>query len=280
MPRYLYLILLLALAGCLQGQPSGPGRPANDELMLATTTSVYDSGLLQVLIPPFEKKCGCRIKVSAQGSGAALSRAKLGGADAVIVHDPEAEEKFMAEGFGVNRRGIMHNDFVIIGPKDDPAGIKGETDAARAMKKIYDAKAFFYSRGDESGTHTREKVLWKKSGLEPQGTWYKRTGSGMGSTIMVADQEGGYTLADRSTFLSMKGVSLVILSEGDPLLLNRYSVIAVNPAKHPQVNYQLAMYFIGYLTSQEGQRMIRDFGKAEHGAPLFHPDALTEDVLG
>ncbi len=279
MPRYLYLILLLALAGCLQGQPSGHVSPSNNELILATTTSVYDSGLLQVLIPPFEEKCGCRIKVIAQGSGAALSRAKLGGADAVIVHDPEAEEKFMAEGFGVNRRGIMHNDFVIIGPKDDPAGIKGETDAARAMKKIYDAKAVFYSRGDESGTHTREKVLWKKLGLEPQGAWYKRTGSGMGSTIMVADQEGGYTLADRSTFLSMKGVSLVILSEGDPLLLNPYSVMAVNPAKQPQVNYQLTMYFIGYLTSQEGQRIIRDFGRAEHGVPLFHPDALTADVL-
>jgi tungstate transport system substrate-binding protein len=241
---------------------------------------VYDSGLLQAILPPFEEKCECRVKVIAQGTGAALKKAQLGGADAVIVHAPEAEEKFVADGFGVNRRTIMHNDFVIIGPREDPAGIKGIIDASRALQRIYDVGAEFYSRGDDSGTHKKELALWRKLGINPQGSWYKRTGVGMGATIIIADQGGGYTLSDRSTYLTMEDIDLVILSEGDPYLLNPYSVIAVNPAKNPHVNYQLAMYFIGYLTSIEGQRIIRDFGVAEHGESLFHPDAIPLEVLG
>ncbi len=249
-------------------------------MILATTTSVYDSGLLQALIPPFEEKCGCRVKVIAQGTGAALKKAELGGADAVIVHAPDVEKRFVADGFGVNRRAIMHNDFVILGPKNDPAEIKGTTDASIALKKISDVKTDFYSRGDDSGTHKKELSLWKEPNIEPQGSWYKSTGVGMGATIIIADQGNGYTLSDRSTYLSVEGIDLEILSEGDPALLNPYSVIAVNPAKNPHVNYQLAMHFIGYLTSLEGQMVIKNFGVSEHGASLFYPDALPEAMLG
>ncbi len=249
-------------------------------MILATTTSVYDSGLLQALIPPFEEKCGCRVKVIAQGTGAALKKAELGGADAVIVHAPDAEKRFVADGFGVNRRAIMHNDFVILGPNDDPAGIKGTTDVSIALKKISDVKTDFYSRGDDSGTHKKELALWKEPNIKPQGSWYKSTGVGMGATIIIADQGNGYTLSDRSTYLSVDGIDLEILSEGDPSLLNPYSVIAVNPAKNPHVNYQLAMHFIGYLTSLKGQMVIKNFGVSEHGASLFYPDALPEEVLG
>ncbi|MFQ5815844.1 MAG: substrate-binding domain-containing protein, partial [Candidatus Hydrothermarchaeaceae archaeon] len=223
MPKPLYLLLLIALAGCLQ-EPVEPLSPTGG-LTLATTTSVYDSGLLQALIPPFEEKCGCRVKVIAQGTGAALKKAELGGADAVIVHAPEAEKKFVADGFGVNRRAIMHNDFVIIGPREDPAGIRGVSDASETLKRIYDTKATFYSRGDDSGTHKKELALWRKQGVTPQGSWYRSTGVGMGATIIIADQGDGYTISDRSTYLSMESVNLVILSEGDPFLLNPYSVI-------------------------------------------------------
>jgi len=279
MPKHLYLLLLLALAGCLQ-EPSPQLSPSNEQLILATTTSVYDSGLLQALIPPFEAECGCRVKVIAQGTGAALKKAELGGADVVIVHAPGAEKKFVADGFGINRRAIMHNDFVIIGSDDDPAGIKGMNDASVALKKISETEADFYSRGDDSGTHKKEQTLWQKSGTPPQGSWYKHTGVGMGATIIISDQSGGYTLSDRSTYLTRKDIGLVVLSEGDPALLNPYSVIAVNPAKNPHVNYQLSMSFIGYLTSLDGQKIIKEFGLSEYGESLFSPDALPPEVLG
>ncbi len=273
MLRLALVILTLAFSGCLQAQ--GQRAEMNlGELTLATTTSVYDSGLLQALIPPFEEKCACRIKVVPQGTGAALKRAELGGADAVLVHAPEAELKFVADGHGVNRRAVMHNDFIIIGPGADPAEIRSERDAAIALKKISEAKSLFFSRGDDSGTHKKELELWARAGVEPSGPWYRSTGVGMGSTIVIADQSMGYTLTDRSTYLSMKGVSLVVLSEGDPSLINPYSVIAVNPAKHPGVNYELAMLFIGYMTSPEGQKRIADFGNGD----LFTPDAIPEVV--
>ncbi len=275
----LTLVLLLALSGCVQSQGQ-QSQKSLGELNLATTTSVYDSGLLQALIPPFEERCACRVKVVALGTGAALRRAELGGADAVLVHAPEAELKFVADGHGINRRAVMHNDFVIIGPANDPAGIRGEKDAAIALRKISESSSLFFSRGDDSGTHKKEQELWARAGVEPSGSWYRRTGVGMGSTIVIADQARGYTLTDRSTYLSMKVVGLVVLSEGDPSLINPYSVIAVNPAKQPGVNYELAMLFIGYITSPAGQRMIADFGKQQGVEGLFHPDAIPEEVLG
>ncbi|MEE8167479.1 MAG: substrate-binding domain-containing protein [Candidatus Hydrothermarchaeales archaeon] len=274
------LLLLLLVAGCISQGPQQPQPKQRDELTLATTTSAYDSGLLSVLLPPFEEKYNCKVKVIAQGTGAALRKAELGGADIVIVHAPAAEEKFVSDGYGINRRRIMHNDFVIVGPTADPAGIKGLEDAAYALKKIAESRAAFFSRGDNSGTHKKEKTLWKKTGIEPEGRWYRQTGVGMGATIIITDQVGGYTLTDRSTFLTMREkIALHILVEGDPLLLNPYSAIAVNPAKHPEINYQLAMAFIGYLTSPQGQKIILEFGREKYGEDLFHPDAILMEAL-
>jgi len=242
-------------------------------LRLSTTTSTDNSGLLGYIIPPFEKNTGLKVDVIAVGTGKALALGQNGDVDVVLVHARSAEDKFVADGFGVNRRDVMHNDFIILGPAADPAGVRGLKDAAEALRRIAAKQVSFVSRGDESGTHVKEKELWAKVALKPAGRWYKEAGQGMGEVIMMADNVAGYTLADRGTWLAMKRKStLQILVEGDLALFNPYGVIAVNPARHPQVNYDGAMAFIAGLTSREGQRMITDF-KVD-GDVLFFPDAV------
>jgi tungstate transport system substrate-binding protein len=263
-PRLLILMCLLAVAGC-----STSSRP-DESLTLATTTSTQDSGLLDVLVPMFEKQSGVKVKVVAVGTGQALQLGRRGDADVLLVHDPAAEEQFVTEGYGVERREVMHNDFVLVGPKDDPAKIKGEKTVAEAFARIAGKRSHFVSRGDESGTHQKEKQVWRQANTEPQGDWYVRAGAGMGHVLRMADQKRAYTLSDRATFLAQRqGIDLDILFQGDPSLLNRYSVIVVSPEKHAHVHHQAARKFSDFLLSPEGQQAIADFGKDRYGQPLF-----------
>jgi tungstate transport system substrate-binding protein len=248
--------------------------PVQKNLILATTTSTQDSGLLDVLIPEFEKKTGYFVKTIAVGSGQAMAMGQKGEADVLLVHSPAAEKKFMAEGYGVNRLIVMHNDFVVVGPGGDPAGVKGKG-STDGFKQIAAAGAIFLSRGDNSGTDAKEKGIWKAAEINPAGQkWYQETGLGMGQTLNVASEKKGYTLADRGTWLSMqKNLALPILMEGDPLLLNVYHVIQVNPAKWPKVNAEGAKAFSGFMVSPETQGIIKTFGVVKYGGPLFFPDA-------
>jgi tungstate transport system substrate-binding protein len=244
-------------------------------LILATTTSTQDSGLLDVLIPIFEKKTGYFVKTIAVGSGQAMAMGKKGEADVLLVHSPAAEKQFMAGGYGINRRIVMHNDFVIVGPPADPAKIKGMKKAAAAFQKIASAQALFLSRSDKSGTHSKEMAIWKASGVKPEGQkWYQQTGLGMGQTLNVTSEKDGYTLTDRGTFLALKkNLHLAILVEGDAILLNVYHVIQVNPAKWPKVNAAGAKAFSDFMVSPETQAVIKTFGIKKFGSPLFFPDA-------
>jgi len=250
--------------------------PAIQELILATTTSTQDSGLLDVLLPDFEKEFGVKVNVIAVGTGQAIKLGEDGNADVLLVHARAKEDAFMAAGHGVRREDVMYNDFVIVGPKSDPAGIKGMTAAAAASQKIADARAPFISRGDDSGTHTKEKSIWKAAGIEPAGDWYISAGQGMGAVLTMANEQLAYTLSDRATYLArtLEGIDLVILTEGDPLLFNPYGVIAVNPAKGPQIKADLANTFIDWLISLPTQEKVGQFGVAEFGAPLFTPDSV------
>lgn len=249
--------------------------PAQKNLILATTTSTQDSGLLDVLIPVFEKKTGYFVKTIAVGSGQAMAMGRKGEADVLLVHSPAAEKKFMAEGYGINRLIVMHNDFVVLGAAADPAAIKGAANAVEACKKIAAAGALFLSRGDNSGTHAKEKGIWKSAGINPDGQkWYQQTGLGMGQTLNVASEKRGYTLADRGSYLSLKkNLGLEILQEGDPILLNVYHVIQVTPAKWPKVNAEGAKAFSDFMVSAETQGIIKTFGIQKYGGPLFFPDA-------
>ena len=250
---------------------------AEGRLKLSTTTSTENSGLLYVLLPPFEKQFNVKVDVISVGSGKAIKLGENGDVDVVLVHERDLEDKFLADGYGVNRRDVMHNDFVIIGPAADPAGIRKAKTAAEAFKLIAKKEATFVSRGDKSGTHSKELSLWKKAGVTPGGSWYMESGMGMGEVLIMAYEKGAYTLTDRGTYLAFqKGgkINLPILFEGDPTLFNPYGIIAVNPARHPSVNYIMAMALIGWVTSQEGQRIIADFGKEKFGVPLFYPDAI------
>ena len=262
--------LLLSAAAWAQHVPAG-----QRNIILATTTSTQDSGLLDVLIPLFEKKTGYFVKTIAVGSGQAMMMGQKGEADVLLVHSPAAEEKFMAGGYGVNRRLVMHNDFVVVGPAADPAGIKGTKSAGAAFKRIATAGAVFMSRGDNSGTHAKEKAIWKAAGINPEGQkWYQQTGLGMGQTLNVVSEKQVYTLADRGTYLALKKrLDLVILVEGDRDLLNIYHVIEVNPAKWPKVNAGGARAFADFMVSPETQGLIREFGVDKFGSPLFFPDA-------
>ncbi len=251
------------------------GVSAEERIKMSTTTSTDNSGLLEVLLPPFEKRFDVRVDVIAVGTGKALKLGENGDVDIVFVHARGAEDKFINDGFGVNRRDVMYNDFVIIGPENDPAGIKGMKDAAAALKKIAKAKAPFISRGDDSGTHKKEKKLWKKSGVTSKEAWYQEVGQGMGAVIKIADEKKAYTLADRGTFLAFsEKISLPVLCEGDPVLYNPYGIIAVNPVKHAHTKYVQAMSLIGWITSIEGQKIIREFGKDKFNQPLFVPMAV------
>ncbi len=280
--------LVLMIAGCSTPAPlttpaSTPPRPANPDLILATTTSTQDSGLLDVLIPAFEKKTGYFVKTIAVGSGQAMAMGRKGEADVLLVHSPDAEKKFVAEGSGVNRLIVMHNDFIVVGPTADPAAIKGAKSTVEAFKKIAAAGSLFLSRGDNSGTHSKEKGIWKAAGINPEGQkWYQETGLGMGQTLNVASEKKGYTLADRGTYLALKkNLGLDILMEGDPLLLNVYHVTQVNPARWPKVNADGAKAFSDFMVGKEVQGIIGTFGVEKFGSPLFFPDAgKREEVLG
>jgi len=244
-------------------------------VILATTTSTQDSGLLDVLLPMFEKQTGYFVKTIAVGSGQAMAMGQKGEADVLLVHSPAAEQKFMADGFGVNRKLVMHNDYIIVGPADDPAKIKGMKSTPESFKMIASAAALFLSRGDNSGTNAKEKDVWKAAGINPEGQkWYQQTGLGMGQTLNVANEKDGYTLADRGTYLSLKkNLKLDILMEGDAILLNIYHVIEVNPTKWPKVNVAGAKAFSDFMVAKATQDVIKTYGVEKFGAPLFFPDA-------
>ncbi len=251
-----------------------PAAAAEETLILATTTSTQDSGLLDVLLPAFTAQSGIQVKTIAVGSGEAIAMGRRGDADVLLVHSKAAEDAFMTDGFGSLRLDVMHNDFVVGGPAADPAKVKG-TEAIEAFKKIAAAGAPFASRGDQSGTHKKELDLWKKSGVEPAGkAWYLSTGQGMGETARIASEKQAYTLIDRGTYLALKStLALQVLSEGGKDLLNSYRVIVVNPEKHPAVHVAAARRFAEWLVSPETQKRIGEFGREKYGQPLFFPDA-------
>ncbi|OGP93201.1 MAG: tungsten ABC transporter substrate-binding protein [Deltaproteobacteria bacterium RBG_16_47_11] len=252
-------------------------------IILATTTSTQDSGLLDVLLPVFEKKTDYFVKTIAVGSGQAMAMGQKGEADVLLVHSPAAEKKFVAEGYGINRRLIMHNDYIIVGPSEDPAKIRGMKSSQESFRKIASAKTLFVSRGDNSGTHSKEREIWKAAGISVEGEkWYQQTGLGMGQTLNVAAEKKGYTLADRGTYLALKkNLGLDILVEGDAVLLNIYHVIEVNPAKWPKVNVPSGKAFADFMVSNETQGIIKTFGVDKFGSPLFFPDAgKKEEELG
>lgn len=248
---------------------------AADTLTLASTTSTLDSGLFDALIPPFEKKFSCTVKVIAVGTGQAMRLARDGNADVLLVHDRESEERFVAEGYGLERLDVMHNDFVLAGPAADPARVRG-TRAAVAFGRIFAAAALFVSRGDDSGTHKKELRLWQEAGVRPSGPWYLESGSGMEATLRIAVEKLAYCLVDRATWLSHRreAAGLEVLVEGDPPLFNPYSVIVVSPEKFPWLDTDLAKKFAAFIRSPEGQAIIRDFGRERYGAPLFYPDVV------
>ena len=268
-------VILVVAAILAAGVINVTAAPQQKNIILATTTSTQDTGLLDVLIPIFEKKTGYFVKTIAVGSGQAMAMGQKGEADVLLVHSPDAEKKFVADGFGVNRRLVMHNDFVIVGSGSDEGKIKGTKSAAGAFNKIASANVLFVSRGDNSGTHSQEKKLWKKAGINPEGQkWYQQTGLGMGQTLSVAAEKKGYTLADRGTYLAMKkNLGLEILVEGDAALLNIYHVIEVNLTKWPKVNGEGARAFADFVVSREAQDIIKKFGVDKYGSPLFFPDA-------
>lgn len=244
-------------------------------LTLATTTSTENSGLLAYILPDFEKRYNARVDVVAVGTGQALEIAAHGDTDVVLVHAPSKEDAFMETGHGLLREDVMYNDFVIIGPAEDPAAISGLTDAVFAFTKIAEAEYTFISRGDESGTHVKELEIWGKAGLVPAGGWYISAGAGMGAVLTMAQEKRAYTLADRGTYLARtrEGLDLPILVENDPILFNPYGVIVVNPETHPGVNSELAKKFVEWLTSLETQKLIGQFGVEEFDQPLFTPDS-------
>ena len=247
---------------------------ASKTIILATTTSTQDSGLLDLLVPAFEKESGFQVKTISVGSGQAMKMGEKGEADVLLVHSPDAEKKFMTDGFGNTRRLVMHNDFIIVGPAADPAKIKGAT-AAEALKRIAQSGTVFASRGDNSGTHSKEKGLWKAAGVNPEGQkWYQQTGLGMGQTLNVAAEKKGYTLTDRATYLALKkGLGVEILVEGDGKLLNVYHVIELNTVKWPKVNAEGGKAFADFMVAKKSQEIISRFGVEKFGAPLFFPDA-------
>lgn len=272
------IVLSLAVGACA---PASPAAPSNPNLILATTTSTQDSGLLDALIPLFQTESGYTVQTVAVGSGQAMQMGEEGNADVLLIHSPTAEKEFMTNGWGKDRALVMHNDFVIVGPADDPAGIKGLS-AVEAFKAISAAESTFVARADESGTSTKELGIWKKAELDPAGTkpaWYTETGQGMGATLTITSEKIGYTLTDRATFLANKAnLQLEILVEGDKSLLNVYHVITVNNEKWPKVNYDGATAFLNFMTSASTQEVIGKFGMDKYGQPLFYPDADKTDA--
>jgi tungstate transport system substrate-binding protein len=252
---------------------------SNKNVILSTTTSTQDSGLLDVLIPVFEKQTGYSVKTVSVGTGQALALAAKGDADVALVHAPSLEQKYVADGKLLNRRLVMYNDFVIIGPKEDPAKIKSAKTAVAALKLIEQAKSPFVSRGDNSGTNTLERSLWKSAGIEPKGSWYTEAGQGMGATLGIANERNAYTITDRGTLLALgKRVNLPILIEGDKLLLNIYSVMEVNPANGPRINAAGGKAFADFMVLPDIQNMIKTFGVDKFGQALFFPIAGKKEA--
>ena len=270
----LTLVTSLVLAATVHARA---GRPAQSAIILATTTSTQDSGLLDVLVPRFEKERGIATKVIAVGSGAALRMAARGDADVILVHAPAAERRYVEAGDLVDGRAVMHNDFVITGPGGDPAGIRALTSVNDVMRALA-ARGAFVSRGDDSGTHSQELALWAAAGIDPRSIQRREeTGQGMGATLSIADQRRAYTLTDRGTYLSLRRrLKLAILFQGDASLRNLYHVYAVNPAKNPRIQRDAARTFIDFLVSPPIQQAIADFKRAEYGESLFFPDALPQ----
>jgi tungstate transport system substrate-binding protein len=247
---------------------------AGQAVILSTTTSTQDSGLLDVLVPMFEKQTGYTVKTISVGTGQSLALAAKGEADVCLVHAPDSEKKYVADGLLLNRRLVMHNDFIIVGPTEDPAKIKGLASAVDALRRIAEAKATFVSRGDNSGTHQLEKKLWQEAKIVPAGTWYLQAGQGMGATIGIASEKRAYAVTDRGTFLAFqKRVQLVNLVEKDRILLNIYSVLEANATKFPRVNAAGGKDFADFMVSKEAQDVIKTFGMDKYGEPLFFPDA-------
>lgn len=272
----LSILLMVLLAACGSSEP--------EVLRLATTTSTADSGLLDAILPDFNEKYNARVDVVAVGTGQAIEIGQAGDADVILVHARAKEDAFVAEGHGGPRADVMYNDFILVGPTADPAGVAGMTSAPEALAAIANAGATFASRGDDSGTHTKEKSLWEKAGVapDPNGGWYNSLGQGMGDTLTYANEAGAYTLTDRGTYLSMKdtlpGLMVVVGGESiadnkDSSLLNPYGVIPVNPEKSELINAELAQKFVEWITSPETQKKIGEYGVDKYGAPLFYPDA-------
>lgn len=266
------VVLIAVLAGC--GQQENAGQKETPVLRMATTTSTDDTGLLDYLQPMFEEETGIKWEWVAKGTGAAIEDGKAGNVDILLVHSKKAEEDFVNEGYGVERVEVMYNDFVIVGPEADPAGIKGMKDAKEALKKIAQTESTFISRGDDSGTHKKELSIWEKANITPTGEWYIESGQGMGDTLSMADEKNAYTLADRGTFLAKKDqIELGVVVEGDQDLYNQYAVIAINPEKYPDTNIEGANKLIEWITSPEVQALIGEYGVDKYGQPLFVPNA-------
>jgi tungstate transport system substrate-binding protein len=291
----LLIMMVILAAGCASGgdtPPQAEGKEESQEkaenqnkeetqdkedkgsFILATTTSTQDSGLLDVLVPMFEEQTGYMVKTIAVGTGKALEMGDNGEADVLLVHAPDAEKKLIDNGSAINYQLVMHNDFVLVGPDSDPAGIKGKNTAEEALAKINETESIFVSRGDDSGTHKMELKLWQAANVEPSGQMYQETGQGMGGTLRVASEKQGYTLTDRATYLALQEeTELEILVEGAESLLNIYHVMQVNPEKFDTVKAEPAELFVDFLTSEETQKAIEEFGVEEYGQPLFFPDA-------
>ena len=275
------LIAALAPTACGDDDNEGASDSRDRPLILATTTSTQDSGLLDVLVPAFGNEADRQVKTVAVGSGEAIELGSRGEADVLLVHSPDDEEEFMASGKGGTRRLVMHNDFVVVGPPDDPAGIRGMSSTAALERIAQNGEAPFISRGDDSGTHALELKLWDEAGVRPAGSWYQETGQGMGATLRIADQKRAYTVADRGTYLSTEdSTDLDVLVTGEPRLLNVYHVIDVDPGAGPRVNAAGGRAFADWIVSPAAQRMIGAFGRKEFGRPLFVPDAgKTEEQV-
>ena len=273
----LVIFMMTAVVGCGQQESTPPDKQAAPELKplkLATTTSTDDSGLLDYLLPEFQKDTNYKVEVIAVGTGQAIEMGEAGDVDVILVHSRAAEDKFIEDGFGVDRRDVMYNDYLVIGPAEDPAGIKGTSDALAAFKAMAEKQTVFISRGDDSGTHKKELSIWKKAETEPAGEWYIEAGQGMGDTFMMANEKKAYTLIDRATYLALKDIyQLEPIVEGDEALFNPYGVIPLNPEKFPNRDFEGATAFAEWLTSEKGQQMIGEFGVEKFGQALFVPDA-------
>lgn len=269
------LFSLLLLVGCSATKKDQAKETPKEEIKLATTTSTTDTGLLDYLLPKFEKKYNIKVKVISVGTGQAIKIGQQGDADVLLVHSRKDEDQFIKDGFGVDRKDVMYNDFVILGPESDPAGLKAVKKAADAFAKIAKAKGLFVARGDDSGTDKREKSIWVETKITPKGnSWYIENGGGMADTLRMASEKGAYTLSDRGTYLAQKDkLKLKLLVEGDKKLLNPYGIIAVNPAKFPNVKKDAAKKFVDFMVSAEGQKLIGNFGQDKFGQALFVPNA-------